>query len=74
MRILEGLKLNGIHQLLAYANAVNLLGDNIYTINRYPAIFIDASKEISLEKNVKKTKYMYMFSRHQNAGQIRDTQ
>jgi hypothetical protein len=26
------LKLNGTHQLLAYAD-VNLLGDNIYTIN-----------------------------------------
>jgi hypothetical protein len=28
-----GLKLNGIHEYLAYAD-VNLLGDNIYTINK----------------------------------------
>jgi hypothetical protein len=28
-----GLKLNGTHQLLGYANNVNFLGDNIDTIN-----------------------------------------
>jgi hypothetical protein len=29
-----GLKLNGTHQLLAYAGDVNLLGDNIDIINK----------------------------------------
>jgi hypothetical protein len=29
-----GLKLNGTHQLLAYADDVNLLGNNIDTLNR----------------------------------------
>jgi hypothetical protein len=28
------LKLNGVHQRLAYADVVNLLGDNIDTINK----------------------------------------
>jgi hypothetical protein len=30
----EGLKLNGTHQLLAYADEVNILGDNTDTIQK----------------------------------------
>jgi hypothetical protein len=38
-----GLNLNGTHQLLAYANDdVNLLGDNIHTINKNIETLIDA--------------------------------
>jgi hypothetical protein len=37
---------------------VNLLGDNIYTINRNRETLIDARKEVSLEVNMEKTKYM----------------
>jgi hypothetical protein len=61
MRVQEnraGLKLNGTHQLLAYADDVNLLGDNIDTINKNTGILIDANKEVGLEINVEKTKYM----------------
>jgi hypothetical protein len=65
------LKLNWIHQLLAYADDVNLLGDNIDTINKNTEILIDASKEVGLEVNIEKTKYM-LVSRDQNAGQNRD--
>jgi hypothetical protein len=66
-----GLKLNGIHHLLAYADDVNLLGDNIYTIKKNSETLTDASKEGGLEINVEKTKYM-LLSRQQNVGQNRD--
>jgi hypothetical protein len=60
--------MEGIHQLLAYADYVNLLGDNIDTIKNNTETLTGASKEVSLEINVEKTKYM-LLSRHQNAGQ-----
>jgi hypothetical protein len=66
-----GLKLNGTHQLLAYADDVNLLGDNIDTIKENTKTLIDASKKVGLEINVEKTKYM-LLTRHQNIGQNRD--
>jgi hypothetical protein len=62
-----GLKLNGTHQLLAYSDDVNLLGDNIDTINKNAETLIDAGKELGLEINVEKTKYM-LPSAHQNVG------
>jgi hypothetical protein len=46
-----GLKLNGRQQLLAYADDVNLLRDNIDTIRRNTENLIDASKEVGLEVN-----------------------
>jgi hypothetical protein len=44
-----GLKLNGTHQLLAYADDVNLLGDIIDTIKKNMESLIDVSKEIGLQ-------------------------
>jgi hypothetical protein len=52
-----GLKLSGTHQLLSYADDVNLLGDNIDTINKNTEILIDVSKEVGLEISIDKTKY-----------------
>jgi hypothetical protein len=39
-----GLKLNAIHRLLAYADVMNLLGDNIDIINGNTETLTDASK------------------------------
>jgi hypothetical protein len=63
-----GLKLNGTHQLLAYADDVNLLRDNIDTIHKNIETLTDASKEVGIEVNREKTKYM-LVSHDQNAGQ-----
>jgi hypothetical protein len=62
------LKLNGTHQLLVYADYVNTLGGSIHAVRKNTEALVIASKEIGLEVNAEKTKYMVM-SRDQNAGQ-----
>jgi len=49
------LKLSGIHQLLVYADDVNILGESVHTIRKYTIALVFASKEIGLEVNVEKT-------------------
>ena len=56
----DGLKLNGIHQLLVYADDVNILGGSVHIIKETTETFIVASKEIGLRVNADKNKYMVM--------------
>jgi len=62
----NGLILNGIHQLLVYADDVNTLGGSVRTIKKNAEALIVASKETELEVIADKTKYMVL-SRDQNA-------
>jgi len=54
----DGLKLNGTHQLLAYANDVNILGGSIHNLKENTEALVAATREIGLE----------VMSRDQNAG------
>jgi hypothetical protein len=65
------LKLNGTHQLLVYADDVDLLGVNRDAIKKNTETSIDSSKEVGLELNTEKTKYT-LLSHHQNAGKNHD--
>jgi hypothetical protein len=49
----------------------SLLGDNIDAIKKNMETLFDDSKEVGLEVNTEKIKYM-LLSRHQNAGQSYD--
>ena len=50
-----------------YADDVNILDRSVRTIEKNTEALVEASKEIGLEVNADKTKYMIM-SRDQNAG------
>ena len=62
------MKLNGAHQLLAYTDDVNILGEGIHTLKENADVLVTATRGIGLEVNADKTKYTTM-SRDQNAGQ-----
>jgi lipoate-protein ligase A len=67
----EGLKLNGTHQLMAYTDYVNILGENIVTIQKKTEAVLGASKEVGLEVNSEKIKYVLMSRK--KAGQRQST-
>jgi len=69
----DGLKLNGTHQLLVYAVDVNILVGSVHTVKENTEALVVASKEIGVEVNADKTKYVVM-SRDQNAGRSHNIQ
>jgi hypothetical protein len=65
----DGLKLKGKHQLWVCADDVNILGGT----KENTEVLAEASKDIRLEVNADKTKYLIM-SRDQNAGRSHSIQ
>ena len=57
---------------LVHVYNVNILGGNLHTIKKNAEALVVASKEMGLEVNVDKTKYMGM-SGDQNAGRSYST-
>ena len=45
----DGLKLNGTHQLLAYADDVNVLGGSEHTVKENAEALVAAAREIGIE-------------------------
>jgi hypothetical protein len=50
--------MNDVHQELAYADDVNLIGDDIKIIERDVGVLLNAFKDIGLAVNTGKTKYI----------------
>jgi hypothetical protein len=70
-RVLENqvsLEMNETHQILVYTDDVYLLGDSVNTIKESSETLLQANRDVSLQIDVEKTKYMIM-SHHPNSGQ-----
>jgi hypothetical protein len=63
-----GFEFRATNQLLVHADGINLLGDSINTIKDNTEPLLGASRDVGLEINAEKTKYMIM-CRHPNSGQ-----
>ena len=62
------LKLNGTHQLLAYADDVNIMGGSVHTVGENGEALLVATKEIGIEVNANNTQYMVCFGIKMQGG------
>jgi hypothetical protein len=62
----EGLKLNCTHQLLVYADDVNILGGTVHTIQKNAEALVIARKENGLELRIKTNKMHLSFLLYSN--------
>jgi len=58
----DALKLNGTHQLLVYADDVNILGRRLRTVKKNTKPLVVASMQNGPEANGEKIKYLIIFS------------
>jgi len=59
-----------VHQLLAYAVDVNIVGGSTHTLKENVETLVAAPREIGLEINADKKTKCIVISRDQNAGRI----
>jgi len=57
----DGLKINGTHQILLYADVFNIQGGSVHIIKENTEALVATCKGTGLEVNADKTKYMVMF-------------
>ena len=62
----DGLKLNGSHQLLAYADDVNILGGSIHTLKENEEALVAATRVTKLEVLIKLSTWSYLGIRMQD--------
>jgi hypothetical protein len=54
----KGLKLNGTHQFLVYADEIKILSGSVRTVKKSTEALLVTSKEIGLNVNADKTRYI----------------
>jgi hypothetical protein len=68
-----GLELNGTHQLSLCADDVNLLNDSINFIKESTEALLEANRDIGLEINAEKTKYVVSSSEFRTEPEYNDS-